>query len=163
MAGPTSNLPTISPAERAVTVLVASPHEEDHVRLGMIFRQSNWRLYSARSCSEAFRILQETSVAVIVSHVEFPDGDWRCLLEMAARCPQSPLLILASENADTSLWAEALNVGAYDLLAKPFDRGEVTRIVSLAWLHWREQQRRLRKQVVPEAPAAPARRFTATA
>jgi hypothetical protein len=32
-----------------------------------------------------------------------------------------------------------LNIGAYDVLAKPFDRKEVIRILSLAWLHWRDQ------------------------
>lgn len=41
--------------------------------------------------------------------------------------------------ADDSLWAEALNVGAYDVLAKPLDRTEVTRVLSLAWLHWQRQ------------------------
>ena len=41
--------------------------------------------------------------------------------------------------ADEHLWAEALNIGAYDVLAKPFDRQEVIRIFSLAWLHWNDQ------------------------
>jgi hypothetical protein len=36
--------------------------------------------------------------------------------------------------------AEALNVGAYDVLSKPFNRTEVIRIVSLAWLHWEERR-----------------------
>ena len=35
------------------------------------------------------------------------------------------------------LWAEALNLGAYDVLAKPFDAAEVTARVSLAVLYWR--------------------------
>ena len=38
--------------------------------------------------------------------------------------------------ADERLWAEALNLGAYDVLAKPFDRTEVMRVVSMAWMHW---------------------------
>ena len=32
-----------------------------------------------------------------------------------------------------------LNLGAYDVLSKPFDRAEVLRIISLAWLHWKEE------------------------
>ena len=50
-----------------------------------------------------------------------------------------PLLIVTSRVADACLWAEALNMGAYDVLAKPFDLTEVTRILSSAWLHWQEQ------------------------
>jgi hypothetical protein len=32
-----------------------------------------------------------------------------------------------------------LNIGASDVLAKPFDRKEVIRIFSLVWLHWHDQ------------------------
>ena len=51
----------------------------------------------------------------------------------------SECLIVASRLADEGLWAEAMNLGAYDVLAKPFERKELVRSVSLAWLHWRHQ------------------------
>jgi DNA-binding response OmpR family regulator len=46
-------------------------------------------------------------------------------------------LIVTSRLADERLWVEALNLGAFDVLAKPFDQKELVRSVSLAWLHWR--------------------------
>jgi len=48
-------------------------------------------------------------------------------------------LIVASRLADDRLWAEALNLGAWDVLAKPFDRREVFRSVKSAWQHWHDQ------------------------
>ena len=48
-------------------------------------------------------------------------------------------LIVTSRLADDRLWAEALNLGAYDVLAKPFERMELVRSVSSAWLHWLPQ------------------------
>ena len=45
-------------------------------------------------------------------------------------------MIVTSRSADERLWVEALNLGAYDVLAKPFDRDEVLRSVSMAWLNW---------------------------
>ena len=45
-----------------------------------------------------------------------------------------PLLIVTSRFADERLWAEALNVGAYDVLAKPFERDEVNRVLTSAWV-----------------------------
>jgi FixJ family two-component response regulator len=48
----------------------------------------------------------------------------------------APSLIVTSRLADDRLWAEALNLGAYDVLAKPFERLELVRSVSSAWLHW---------------------------
>jgi DNA-binding NtrC family response regulator len=34
--------------------------------------------------------------------------------------------------ADGRFWAEAINLGAYDLLAQPFQRGEVRRLTARA-------------------------------
>jgi len=44
--------------------------------------------------------------------------------------PTPPLLIVTSRHADEYLWAEALNLGAYDVVAKPFDSHELSRVVS---------------------------------
>jgi DNA-binding response OmpR family regulator len=55
------------------------------------------------------------------------------------RLPEPPFLIVTSRLADERLWAEVLNLGAYDVLAKPFESKEVVRIVSLAWLHWKDR------------------------
>jgi DNA-binding response OmpR family regulator len=46
-----------------------------------------------------------------------------------------PTLIVTSRLADDELWAEVLNLGAYDVLAQPFDPDEVYRVVFLAWQH----------------------------
>jgi FixJ family two-component response regulator len=48
-------------------------------------------------------------------------------------------LIVASRLADERLWAEALNLGAWDVLAKPFNHIEVIRSVKSAWQHWHDQ------------------------
>jgi len=63
-------------------------------------------------------------------------------------------LIVTSRLADECLWAEALNIGAYDVLAKPFDRNEVRRSESLACLHWNDKQH---KDAAPAAATAGAR------
>ena len=41
--------------------------------------------------------------------------------------------------APERLWAEALNLGAWDVLAKPFEADEVIRIVSIAGQHWEDR------------------------
>jgi DNA-binding response OmpR family regulator len=51
-----------------------------------------------------------------------------------------PDLIVASRLADEYLWAEVLNLGGYDVLAKPFNAEEVRRVVGLACEHHQERQ-----------------------
>jgi DNA-binding response OmpR family regulator len=48
------------------------------------------------------------------------------------------MLIVTSRLADDRLWAEALNLGAYDVIAKPFEASEVVRIAGLACAHWNQ-------------------------
>ena len=137
--GPLMDLPEPPEAERCVTVLAVSPHVEDHVHLAAIFGHSNWRISNAFGCREAIDFVSNNRVAVLISENVLPDGDWKKLLESLSSLHLPPLLIVAARHATDSLWAEALNLGAYDVLSKPFDRAEVARIVSLAWLYWREQ------------------------
>jgi len=153
MDGPFGNLPEISPADKTVAVLAVSPHEADHVCLRGIFSHSNWRISSVKTCHEVVRFLQTNRMAVLVCESELADGDWKNVLESLSLLPLPPLLVVASRNADDNLWAEVLNLGAYDVLSKPFDRAEVTRIISLAWLHWKDQMARLRRQPLDRATA----------
>jgi DNA-binding response OmpR family regulator len=67
-------------------------------------------------------------------------GTWIDMLEELRLLRNAPPLIVTSRLADEKLWAEALNLGAYDVLAKPFDLSELVRIVNLAWLHWWHEQ-----------------------
>jgi len=62
------------------------------------------------------------------------------MLERLMLLRDAPPLIVTSRLADDRLWVEALNLGAYDVLAKPFDRQEVTRSIHLAWMHWQNSR-----------------------
>jgi FixJ family two-component response regulator len=48
-------------------------------------------------------------------------------------------MIIVAADLDDGLWADVLQRGAYDFVCKPFRQQEVTRIISLAWLYWREK------------------------
>lgn len=47
-----------------------------------------------------------------------------------------PSFIVTSRLADERLWMEALNVGAHDVLVKPFDVAELKRVLDSAWCEW---------------------------
>jgi len=58
---------------------------------------------------------------------------WKELLEDAEAA--EVVLIAVSAHPATALWAEALNLGAFDVPALPFDREELDRVVSSAIRH----------------------------
>jgi DNA-binding response OmpR family regulator len=61
------------------------------------------------------------------------------MLERISLLSDPPLFIVTSRLADERLWAEALNLGAWDVLAKPFESDEVIRIVTIATQHWQDR------------------------
>jgi DNA-binding response OmpR family regulator len=129
-------------ADRVVTVLAISPFDEDHIFLHHLFSHSNWRIHQARSYGEALAVLHDHPIPVVLCDSEMPDGSWKDALSEMADLPEAPLLIVTSRLADDNLWAEVLNLGGYDVLMKPFDRLEVLRVISLAWLHWKQRRER---------------------
>jgi DNA-binding response OmpR family regulator len=130
-----------------VTLLSVGLVEEDHASLKSILKCSKWdlgpkcewRLNACPTLESALTALQKARVPIVVCESELRPGTWKEVLEELRTLPDPPFLIVTSRLADERLWAEALNLGAYDVLAKPFDGMEVARIVSLAWLRWKDQ------------------------
>jgi DNA-binding response OmpR family regulator len=143
--GTTSNHPQPArPPENSVTVLSISPIEADHVFLRNVFSHSNWRVHGVRSRREALAWLRWQNAPVVLCEEALPDSGWKQVLREIASLRDPPELIVTSRLADEALWAEVLNLGAYDLLMKPFDLTEVFRVVSLAWRHWKNNWERAR-------------------
>jgi|ERR1022692_2396113 DNA-binding response OmpR family regulator len=135
-----TNLPILATrATEVVTVLSVSPLSEDHSSLKAIVRHSSWQLFEAHNLGSSLVILQEHDVAVVLCEKDLMPGTYIDLLESIRGMPNPPSLIVASRLADERLWAEALNLGAWDVLAEPFDRREVLRSVKSGWQHWHNQ------------------------
>lgn len=69
---------------------------------------------------------------MIVCDRRLTDGSWRDLLVSIAKLHDPPPLIVTARHADERLWAEVLNLGGYDVLAKPLDALEVDRVLKAA-------------------------------
>ena len=117
------------------TALLISPAQEDHEILGELFRRWGWTLERASSIYSAAPLLNENATSVVITERDLPIGTWKDVLELVLGLPESPLVIVISRLADDHLWAEALNLGVYDVLAKPLDDTEVLRVLALAWTH----------------------------
>jgi DNA-binding NtrC family response regulator len=142
--------------ERTVAVLAISPNEDDHLFLANIFSHTNWQLRAACTWRDALGMLGRQRIPVLVCESQLLDATWKEVLAELAHLPERPVLIVASRLADEAFWAEVLNLGAYDVLMKPFDATEVFRVVSLAWLSWKNDRERLVSRSVGSAEYARA-------
>ena len=116
-------------------LLVGAERESRLVMLD-VFRDAGWRLYQARDRKRALEYLERQPVQVVVTNAESPAWPWKKALQDLQRMTRPPQLVVSSRLADESLWAEVLNWGAYDLLAEPFQREEVERVIASARRHF---------------------------
>ena len=131
--------------------MIASPIEEDHIRLRHILARSRLTVRGVFSCREARVLMHEDQPAVVICERDFADGNWKQILDALVFLKSPPALIVMSRLSDESLWSAVLNLGGYDVLNKPFDEKEVLRVVNLAVRAW-GCQRRQGKLVLVESP-----------
>ncbi|MBI3681875.1 MAG: response regulator [Acidobacteria bacterium] len=124
---------------RSATVLALLPSDEDRGSLSNILSSSPWKLRFAGRLQEARTVLRTVRIFVVVAECDYPDGCWRDLLKEIEQMADAPALIVASRLADEALWATVLNLGGFDLLAKPFHAAEVLPIVSRAFEEWQSR------------------------
>lgn len=120
------------------TILSVSANHEDCACLTLIFK-ADLTVIASATVASALSILREAPVPTLIYDCDSPVGSWNEMLNQVSLLPDPPLFIVSSRLADERLWAEALNLAAWDVLAKPFDAEEVTRIVSIAGQHWRDR------------------------
>lgn len=113
-------------------VLFVSPHREDATVLSRMLRSLPVPLEHVADLQHARATLQASPYQVILTEATLPDGSWRDVLDMVRAVKPAPAVIVTDASADARFWAEALNLGAYDLIAQPFATAEVRRILSYA-------------------------------
>jgi CheY-like chemotaxis protein len=125
-----------------VTVFHVGPQDQDLRILADILNLTDWKLCpgthwtldAADDLTSAAERLNNEKVPIVLCEREA--GNWKHMLEAVGKSPAPPMLIVTSRTADEYLWAEALNLGAYDVLSKPYHPAEVVRVLSMAWLQW---------------------------
>ena len=110
-------------------ILFISGRPEDARSLSRMLHKLPMALRHVETLQQARTKLQKEEYSVILTEAAFPDGRWLDVLRLARECPHEVEVVVTDPQADSRLWAEALNLGVYDLLAQPFYEPEVRRIL----------------------------------
>jgi DNA-binding NtrC family response regulator len=113
-------------------VLFVSPNREDATALSRMLGSLSVPIQYVADLAHARLKMQGGVYQVILTEANLPDGTWLDVLDVARRVSPNSEVIVTDAAADARFWAEALNMGAYDLLAQPFAPAEVQRILSNA-------------------------------
>jgi DNA-binding response OmpR family regulator len=106
----------------------ASPFGEDHDSLKTILKPMRVLITAACNRREALLTIANQRFGLILCEAQL---NWKDILSYLADAVEPPRLVITSR-MNERLWAEALNLGTWDLLVKPFDGAEVRRVVASA-------------------------------
>ena len=110
-------------------ILFISGHPEDAPRLSQMLHALPLAIDHVRTLQQARTRLRQKEYPVVLTEASLPDGTWHDVLHLTRNFPREIELIVTDPQADARFWAEALNLGAYDLLAQPYYEPEVRRIL----------------------------------
>ncbi len=110
---------SLPPAARAIVLVVDD--KPNMLRLMAKVLRDDARILTAESGAEAIRILEAEPVDVVLSDLRMPDSDGLAVLEASKRLRPRSEFILMTAYASVPTAVEALRMGAFDYLTKPFE------------------------------------------
>ena len=113
-------------------ILFVSPHSDDATVVSRMLGSLSVSIEHVADVKQARVKMQSGTYEVILTAANLSDGTWLDVLDVARRVAPHAEVIVTEREADARFWAEALNLGAYDLIAQPFASGEVQRILGNA-------------------------------
>jgi two-component system response regulator PilR (NtrC family) len=113
-------------------ILFLSGRPEDARRISQMVQPIHVSVEYAATLHHARTKLRECEYDLVLTEATLPDGNWLDVLHLVRSTPQELEVIVTDPQADSRLWSEALNRGAYDLIAQPFYEPEVQRILANA-------------------------------
>jgi DNA-binding NtrC family response regulator len=135
-----------------VRILVVDDEEAIRLALGELLRSEGHAVREAASGDEALAALAGAPADLVLADLRMPGMDGMHLLaEIRARFADA-LVVLVTAQGDERTAVEALKLGAYDYIPKPFDNEEIRALARSAreLLALREENRRLRRELAGE-------------
>src|SRR5580704_10573381 len=93
---------------------------------------NNVALFAAHTCEEAQEIIGRVRPEVVVCALNFPDGDWRRILQLAQEASMPSSVIVVSPQSDIPLYVMAMESGAYDFATLHTSKIELSWILRCA-------------------------------
>ena len=97
-----------------------------------ILDREGWKTICAPTASECKGVFHNHNIHVVFCERGLSDGTYRDLLAMARSQGRSVCLVVTSRLADWDEYLEALNDGAFDLIASPSETTDVVRVLNQA-------------------------------
>jgi DNA-binding NtrC family response regulator len=111
--------------KRRELIVVADDDATIRANLSLLLREEGYEVHEAADGREALKALKDVRVALALLDLKMPHVDgMQVLREHAARMEETPIIVITALGGSAAA-IEAMKLGAYDYITKPFDLDEV--------------------------------------
>src|SRR5207245_521890 len=115
-----------------IRVLVVDDDPEVRSLLGRVLTKSSWSTTEASSGADAMATLGRQEFDVVLLDVKLPDASGLDILRWARESDVDTEFVILTGNADVETAVEAMRLGAYDFVAKPWRNAELVQVIGKA-------------------------------
>jgi DNA-binding NtrC family response regulator len=138
-----------SPEANLLNLVVVDDEREIRECCRDIARALGFGTYTAATAAEAYRIMDGNTIDVVLVDLRLPgEGGLEMLREIKARRPESVIVVMTG-HATVESAVDAMKLGAYDYLSKPFGLDELRLLLerAAAHVHLATENRVLRQKI----------------
>jgi len=128
------------------TILIVDDEKNYPLILGAVLEEEGFETFAANSGADAFEILKNTDVDLVLTDMKMPSMDGMELLEKIKAKDEELPVIMMTAHGTVDKAVEAMQKGAYNYILKPFDNDRLILYVNKAISMYRviKENRRLR-------------------
>ncbi|MES2937935.1 MAG: sigma-54 dependent transcriptional regulator [Pseudomonadota bacterium] len=113
-------MPRAKPAQDGFKIVFVEDDPSVRINLAESLELSGFEVHAYGSAEQAMRMLRPGFRGIVISDVRLPDKDGLQLMQEVAEVDAAVPVILVTGHGDISLAVQAMRLGAYDFIEKPF-------------------------------------------
>ncbi len=135
------------------SILIVDDEPNYQIVLSELLREEGYEVFTADNGISGLKVARETDLDMVISDMKMPGMDGIELLARLKEFDQHLPVILITAYAEVEKAVEAMHLGAFTYLAKPFSNEQLLATVSKAVEHYGllQEIQRLRKEATPKS------------
>jgi DNA-binding NtrC family response regulator len=114
-------------------ILIVCDDDSDGRRLRALLVEAGFASDCAKSITTGCEAAKSGQYQVVVSIPQLRDGSWRRLTDIANHYDLPFEVVIWARNFDLREWAEALDIGAFDVIDAVYEQPIVVEAIKCAW------------------------------
>ncbi len=119
-------------AQKKLFALLVPGADESFTKLKALLKEQSVEVWSAQTCAEVARLLDQTVPELIFTSTKFSDSSWRDIIRLTENASVPTNVIVVGKCQDTRLQLSSLDYGAFDFILPPFESEPLAHVITVA-------------------------------